>query len=178
MLMDVYYGSYDQHLEEGEERRPKVEPYRLKIIGRDEREAFRQTLEGYGMRCVDWNSRYAVVLVNTEFWNFGLIYLPVRHSGVNDHDPTLPCFLSREEFMERIFAPALERRRAAGLPCEGVPDDRQAVGRGVMPLPGESAAVNGSLDVTQPGALVSGPDGQRVFIPISEDEPNEQSKDD
>lgn len=98
MLMEVYYEHYLEKSKGGYQDEEISMPYGVRIYDYELREGFSAFLKSEGFKCVNWNSTYPVILVNMELKRFGLIYLPCKHSSVNDRLYTLKEFLSEVYF--------------------------------------------------------------------------------
>ena len=98
-LMDAYYKDYNLHCHDREwfDNAKRVLPYMVLEKDRKKREKFRAFLEAEGFKLLTWNPDFAGVLVNMEFRNFGLIYLPCKHACVNDRNYTI------QEFMDEVY---------------------------------------------------------------------------
>lgn len=98
-LMDVYYKDYSLHCHDKEwlGNKERVLPYMVLERDRVKREGFRAFLEAEGFKLLTWNPDFAGVLVNMEFRNFGLIYLPCKHACVNDRNYSI------QEFMDEVY---------------------------------------------------------------------------
>ena len=98
-LMDAYYKDYNLHCHDREwfDNAERVLPYMVHEKDRKKREEFRAFLEAEGFKLLTWNPDFAGVLVNMEFRNFGLIYLPCKHACVNDRNYTI------QEFMDEVY---------------------------------------------------------------------------
>ena len=98
-LMDAYYKNYSLRCRNKEyiDNAERVLPYMVLEKDRKKREAFRAFLETEGFTLLTWNSDFAGVLVNMEFRNFGLIYLPCKHGCVNNRNYSI------QEFLDEVY---------------------------------------------------------------------------
>lgn len=93
-LKDVYYKDYSLHCHDKEwlDNAERVLPYMVLETDRTKREEFRTFLEAEGFKLLTWNPDFTGVLVNMEFRNFGLIYLPVKFPCVDGRGYSIQKF--------------------------------------------------------------------------------------
>ena len=97
--MDAYYKDYNLHCHDKDwpGNAERVLPYMVLERNRGKREEFRAFLETEGFKLLTWNPDFSGVLVNMEFRNFGLIYLPCKHACVNDRNYSI------QEFLDEVY---------------------------------------------------------------------------
>lgn len=98
-LKDVYYKDYSLHCHDKEwlDNAERVLPYMILEKDRKKREEFRAFLEAEGFKLLTWNPDFAGVLVNMEFRNLGMIYLPIKFPCVDGRDYTI------QEFKDEVY---------------------------------------------------------------------------
>ena len=104
MLMEVYYEHYSENCRDRYwEIEDKSIPYMVIIRDKEDREAFKSSLQELGLQCVAWNGDYPGVLVNMKLMRFGMIEKACKHSCVDDRN------FSRFEFTQEILKPWINK---------------------------------------------------------------------
>lgn len=98
-LKDVYYKDHSLHCHDKEwlDNAERVLPYMVLEKDRKKREEFRTFLEAEGFKLLTWNPDFTGVLVNMEFRNLGMIYLPTKFPCVDGR------VYSIQEFMDEVY---------------------------------------------------------------------------
>ena len=98
MLVEVYYEHYKENCQGRYcEKESTSLPYLIRFPTVEDMHRFMGELRSDGLRCVESNHSYRVLLVNLELKRYGVIYLPCKHSCIGDRAYT------PEEFVSEVY---------------------------------------------------------------------------